>query len=113
MPKKPDIFKMLDVKRKRLLAVPGNALKIWLYYWMREGKERLAWASEEDICDHTRLNRDTMRKWRNWLLEYGWLHLMGHRNPETGNFSVAVFRVDEGIAGDRERNPGSYSKENR
>jgi len=37
-----------------------------------------------------------MRKWRNWLVENGWLKLMGHRDAKTGEFAVAIYRVKEG-----------------
>lgn len=93
-PTKP--FKKLDCQRKTFLRLPPNALKIWLYYFLREGEERRAWASEEDICDVTAMNRDTMRKWRNWLETNGWLQLLGHRDPQTGEFAVPIYRVDEG-----------------
>ena len=94
--KKPNIFKMLDVERKALLRMPGNALKIWLYYWMREGRERIAWASEEEICRHVGLNPKTMRTWRKWLVINGWLKPMGYRSADSGEFAVPKFRVDEG-----------------
>jgi len=93
-PTKP--FKKLDCQRKTFLRLPPNALKIWLYYFLREKEERRAWASEEDICDVTAMNRDTMRKWRNWLETNGWLQLLGHRDPQTGEFAVPIYRVDEG-----------------
>lgn len=89
-------FKKIDCTRRSFLRMPGNALKIWLYYYTREGKERLAWASEEELCEMTDLNRDTMRKWRNWLVENKWLKLMGHRDAKTGEFAVPIFRVKEG-----------------
>ena len=91
-------FKKIDCTRRNFLRMPGNALKIWLYYYTREGKERLAWASEEELCAATDLNRDTMRKWRNWLVKNGWLKLMGHRDAKTGEFAVAIYRVKEGTA---------------
>jgi len=89
-------FKMIDCTRKEFLAMPPNALKIWLYYYLREGAERKAWGSEENICEVTRMNRDTMRKWRGWLEDNGWLKLIGHRDEESGDFAVPVYRVDEG-----------------
>jgi hypothetical protein len=89
-------FKKIDCVRRTLLKMPGNALKIWLYYYMREGKERLAWASEEELCETLDLNRDTMRKWRTWLVDNGWMKLMGHRDPKTGEFSTPIYRVKEG-----------------
>lgn len=89
-------FKKIDCTRRGFLRMPGNALKIWMYYYTREGKERLAWASEEELCEATDLNRDTMRKWRNWLIENGWLKLMGHRDAKTGEFALAIYRVKEG-----------------
>jgi hypothetical protein len=95
--KKPDIFKMLDVKRKALLRLPVRALHVWLYYWMREGQERVAWASEEELCGALDMNRKTMRKWRNWLVENGWLKKMGYRNTDSGEFAVPRFRVKEGV----------------
>jgi hypothetical protein len=96
MPKKPDIFKLLDVERKALLRVPGNALKIWLYYWMREGKERIAWGTEKEIRLATGLNKDTYRTWRKWLVDNGWLKPMGFTNRIHGEFGVPRFRVKEG-----------------
>jgi hypothetical protein len=89
-------FKKIDCTRREFLRMPGNALKIWMYYYTREGKERLAWASEEELCEATDLNRDTMRKWRNWLIENGWFKLMGHRDAKTGEFAVGIYRVKEG-----------------
>jgi Helix-turn-helix domain len=89
-------FKKLECERRGYLRMPGNALKIWLYYYSREGEERLAWASEEEICKATDLNRDTMRKWRRWLVDNGWLKLMGHRDSKTGEFAIAIYRVKEG-----------------
>jgi hypothetical protein len=89
-------FKKIDCTRRGFLRMPGNALKIWLYYYLREGAERLAWASEEEICKATDLNRDTMRRWRKWLIDNGWLKLMGHRDAKTGEFAIAIYRVKEG-----------------
>jgi hypothetical protein len=103
MPKKPDIFKLLDVERKALLRMPGNALKIWLYYWMREGKERIAWGTEKEITMATGLNKDTWRTWRKWLVENGWLKPMGFTNRLHGEFAVPRFRVKEGTLPETQR----------
>jgi hypothetical protein len=91
-------FKMLMCERKALLRMPGNALKIWMYYWMKEGPERLAWTTEEAVCEGTNLNKDTMHKWRNWLVDHNWLKPMGRKKREHGEFGVPVFRVKEGDA---------------
>jgi len=89
-------FKKLDCQRRNYLKLPGNALKIWLYYYSREGKERLAWASEKEICETCDLNRKTMQVNRRWLIDNGWLIKMGERNSKTGQFSIPIYRVDEG-----------------
>jgi len=94
--KKPDIFKTLDVERKGLLRLPGNALKVWLYYRMREGQERLAWATEKDICSVTGLHRDVMYDNRRWLVKNGWLKPMSVRKRAHGEYATQVFRVKEG-----------------
>jgi hypothetical protein len=72
MPKHPDIFKMLDVERKSVLRLPGNALKVWLFYWMKEGKERLGWTTEKDALEILRMNRNTFYTSRTWLVAHGW-----------------------------------------
>lgn len=89
-------FKKIDCTRRGFLRMPGNALKIWLYYYTREGAERLAWASEEELCEATGLNRDVMYDWRNWLEENGWLKRMGSKHHGDGRFAMAIFRVKEG-----------------
>jgi len=98
MPRKPDIFKLLDVERKTLLRMPGNALKVWLYYWMREGKERIAWGTEKEIHEATDLNKDTIRSQRKWLVDNGWLKPMGFTRRIHGEFAVPRFRANEGTA---------------
>jgi len=89
-------FKKIDCTRRGFLRMPGNALKIWLYYYTREGAERLAWASEKELCEATGLNRDVMYDWRNWLEENGWLKRMGSKHHGDGRFAMAIFRVKEG-----------------
>jgi hypothetical protein len=96
MPRKPDHYKILDSDRRDLLKMPGNALKIWLFYWMKEGGERLAWDTEKDICAAVGLNKNTMHTWRDWLEDNGWLKRMGYAPRKHGEFPVPKFRADEG-----------------
>lgn len=96
MPKRPDIFKMLDVERKTFLGLPGNALKVWLFYWMKEGKERLAWSTEKGALEVLQMNRKTFYAARKWLVAHGWLKEVIKRGRYHGEYSTAVFRVKEG-----------------
>lgn len=94
--KKPDIFKMLDVERKSLLRMPGNALKVWLFYWMKEGKERLGWSTEAGALEVLQMNRKTFYAARSWLVAHGWLKEITKRGRNHGEYHTAVFRVKEG-----------------
>jgi integrase len=45
-------FKMIDCTRKEFLAMPPNALKIWLYYYLREGAAHAFRHGNASLLDH-------------------------------------------------------------
>lgn len=76
--------------------MPPNAFKVWMYHYCLEGDDRKSWPSRETIRKALRMNVDTLKNARQWLVDNGWLQKVGERNS-TGEFSVPIFKVRRGI----------------
>jgi hypothetical protein len=98
-------YKLLDPNRKTLLSLPPTALKLWLTYWMFESDEQEAYPSLDRLEQVTHMDRKTILKQREYLLETGWLvKLTGtaaerYSKPTRGANTVAVYRVDDPTKG--------------
>lgn len=94
-------FKLLDPNRKAVLSLPDPALKLWLAYWMFESDDQEAYPSLDRLEQVSGQSRNTILKWRKYLLETGWLlRLTGYASdryskPTRGSHSVAVYRVND------------------
>lgn len=79
-----------------IFRMPAPAFHIWMFYYRLEGRVREGWATRENICKKLGINKDTFRKWRNWLIKYEWLEQVGTRNSN-GEYKIPVMRVRRGI----------------
>jgi hypothetical protein len=77
-------FKMIPVIfRDYLRDLSGNELKVWLYQYLRSGKENTSYPKLETIAHETGLNRETVKDCRRSLIKKGMLKQMGRkRNPD-------------------------------
>jgi hypothetical protein len=92
-------FKKFYCDRPDVFLIPPSALKIWLFHYTREGKDRRSWPSVETLMKKCGIAKDdTVYKWRAWLQENGWLKKVGEIPPKhnTGEFAVPIFRVTRG-----------------
>lgn len=98
-------YKLLDPNRKAVLSLPPTALKLWLTYWMFESDEQEAYPSLDRLEQVTHMDRKTILKQREYLLETGWLvKLTGtaaerYSKPTRGANTIAVYRVDDPTKG--------------
>lgn len=93
-------FKKLYFDWDAIYLMPGPALKIWLYHYRKEGRDRTSWPSRETLCENLGMNKETLTKYRQWLIDYGWLEKVGERSSG-GEFSVPIFRTDQGCIPDK------------
>ncbi|PWT79019.1 MAG: hypothetical protein C5B59_00475 [Bacteroidetes bacterium] len=89
-------FKKLRCRDTEVLSLPAPALKVWLYHYMREGQERESWPSVATICRVLHMGRKAVFKWRKYLVDNGWLAVIGQRDT-SGRFSVPIMKVDKGL----------------
>jgi hypothetical protein len=89
-------FKKFYCDRPDIFLIPAPAFKIWMYHYSREGRERQSWPSIETICEKLAMTKDTIHKWRSWLVENGWLEKVGERENSTGVFKVPIMKVKRG-----------------
>jgi hypothetical protein len=89
-------FKKFFCDDRAVFRLPGNAVKLWLYYYAREGPERRSWPTAETICTDLGINQNTLFRWRAFLVEYGWLKKVGDHRRQDGEFSVPEFAVKRG-----------------
>jgi hypothetical protein len=67
-----------------------------MYHYAREGKDRQSWPSVETICEKLAMTKETVYKWRSWLISNGWLVKVGERENGTGIFKVPIIKVTRG-----------------
>jgi hypothetical protein len=89
-------FKKFYCDQKDVFLLPPTAFKVWMYHYSREGAERKSWPSRETTCRDLNIGMKALKAARKWLIENGWLKLVGQRDLTSGEFTVPVFQVDEG-----------------
>lgn len=89
-------FKKFYCDDRDIFRLPGTALKIWLYHYTREGKDRKSWPTVETLCEELDINRDTLFRWREYLVAHGWLEKVGDHRRLDGEFSVPEYKVRKG-----------------
>jgi hypothetical protein len=89
-------FKKYYCDRPETFLLPPIAYKIWMYHYKHEGPKRESWPSRAAICKDCNINLDSLKNWRKWLVDNGWLVLLGHRDSKSGEFKVPVYRVTRG-----------------
>jgi hypothetical protein len=94
----------------QLLLLTEAQLKVWLYHYRREGggDGRKSWASRVTVGGATGFSRPTISHARTWLVENGWLKVVGYRENHHGGSPVREYRclfpVSQGKASDTMRN---------
>src|SRR5260370_10956238 len=78
----------------QLLKLSEAQLKVWLYHYSREGggEERRSWASRITVGGATGFSRPTITHARTWLVEHGWLTVVGFRPTQHGGHPVREYR---------------------
>ncbi len=78
----------------QLLKLSEAQLKVWLYHYRREGggEERRSWASRITVGGATGFSRPTITHARTWLVEHGWLTVVGFRPTQHGGHPVREYR---------------------
>jgi len=98
-------LKVLDCNRKAILSLPSAAVHLFFVYWMHESEEGESYLSLTAIERVTGWSRNTVIKWRNYLIDNGWLVKTGgtaaqrYSKPTNGAWMVPIVRVDDPVAG--------------
>lgn len=88
-------FKKFYCDRDEIFLLPPLAFKLWMFYYRLEGQKREGWASRETICKKCAMNKDTVSKWRKWLVANDWMKQVGTHN--TGSeFGIPVMQITRG-----------------
>jgi hypothetical protein len=94
-------YKLLDCDRKAIFGLPPGALKLWLCYFMHESDAQESYLSLRALETTTGMARNTIIKWRDYLIDNGWLVKLGasaaerYSRPTNGSWKVPVVRVDD------------------
>jgi hypothetical protein len=94
-------YKLLDPHRKAVLALPANAFKLWMAYWMFESDDREAYPKRETLEKAMGMSKPTLLKARQYLIETGWLVKVDgsagsrYTKPSTGSWNIGIYRVDD------------------
>jgi len=87
-------FKKLDcfLLKRKLLKMPGLALKIYLAHLAYEGKDRQSYPAVETLKKVCAIhNEHTIFKWRKWLVKNGWLVPIGGKHTGASEFTIPIF----------------------
>lgn len=99
------LFKILDCNRKDILGLPSGAVHLWFCFYMHESEHQESYLSLNRIEAITGMSRKTIIRWREFLIEGGWLLAVGataadrYSNPTRGANKVLVMRVNDPIKG--------------
>ena len=99
------IYKVLDCQRKGILGLPSGAVHLWLAYWMHESEDNESYISSRALAAITNVDRNTVMKWQQYLIDNGWLKLTGgsaadkYEKPTRGANKVLTMRVDDPLKG--------------
>jgi hypothetical protein len=90
-------FKMLycSPEYDLVFRLPDPALKLWLFYYRKEGATREGWACNETISMTCGMSEKTITKWRKYLRKYGWLEQIGVHQIK-GKGSTPLMRCHRG-----------------
>jgi hypothetical protein len=94
-------MKFLDPNRKALLKLHPSALTVWMAYWMFENDAQEAYPTMATLMDVTDISENTIRDWRDYLVETGWMiKLTGsaalrYIKPTNGAWNISVYRVND------------------
>jgi hypothetical protein len=89
-------FKKFFCDRPDTLKLPGNALKVWLYHYAREGQERKSWPALETVAEGLDLDVKAVKRARQRLIAGGWLKKTGERTVD-GRFTVPIMTATRGV----------------
>jgi hypothetical protein len=90
-------FKKFYCDRDETFLLPLPAFKLWMFYYRLEGAKREGWATRETICAKCDLDKDTVTKWRGWLVTNGWLRKVGdHHTLHNPLASSPIMQVTRG-----------------
>ena len=100
MPEKLNI-KLLDCDRREVLKLPSGAVHLWFTLYMVENEFNESYCSTRTLAKMMNVNKDTVTKWMNYLMETGWVVNVGataadrYSNPTPNAHQVPVVRVDD------------------
>jgi hypothetical protein len=88
-------FKQIPCSVLRLIAsLPGAALRVYLAYLGHSDSSAKAWVAEDALIEFTGLNRNTIYRWRKFLVDNDWLAPAGHFRGRKGSFPIFEVRFD-------------------
>ena len=89
-------FKKFYCDRDDIFLLPPLAFKLWMFYYRSEGAKRESWASRDVIVAKCGMDKDTVTKWRDWLVKNNWLRKIGEHRTPGHFFGVPVMQVTRG-----------------
>jgi hypothetical protein len=90
--KRPPFKIILDAPamRDRLHELTGNELKVWMYLWLRTGKEETSFPSNQTIADDIGIHRNSVKAAKRGLRAKCWSIRIKQRKRDNGSFSTVV-----------------------
>jgi hypothetical protein len=85
-------FKKFFLDRDDILAIPGPALKIWMFHFKSEGPTNRSYVTNETLTKKLKMNKDKVGEWRTWLVKNGWLEELKPARHD-GKFTPAEYKV--------------------
>jgi hypothetical protein len=79
-----------------VFLLPPLALKLWLFYYRLEGAKREGWATRDTIVAKCAMDKDSITKWRTWLVANGWMRQIGEHKISGRFFGVPVMQITRG-----------------
>ena len=94
-------IKLLDCDRREVLKLPSGAVHLWFALYMVENEFNESYRSTRTLAKMMNVNKDTVTKWMNYLMQTGWVVNVGataadrYSNPTPNAHQVPVVRVDD------------------
>jgi hypothetical protein len=80
-----------DAKWADIFLVPPAPFKVWMFHYWMEGENNCSWPTVPTIMKECGLSKNTVQGARRWLIENGWLKLVGFTD-----FGVPKYKVKRG-----------------
>jgi hypothetical protein len=76
-----------------MFLIPAPALKLLICIYRHEEGGRPAWLSIEHLANVLDMNKDSVKKWKKYLLDEKWMVVLPPPPTATGKFPVTAYRV--------------------